>query len=921
MKGILCDCLLLCLLIAPWCCNVNAATTPGYRLPDMVIPQHYIVDVITNLEENDFSFYGKVWIKILVQKSTDTIILHSRNLSISESKVSLKQIISEESLQVLPIASIRLVPANEFLIIKSDQELMADKEYILYIPFAGELTESLAGYYRSSYFDRAANKTKWLAVTQFESTDARRAFPCFDEPAMKARFTINLGHKKHLKSISNMPLVNTTDIEGMEGWVWDKYEDTVPMSTYLVAFMVSEFEYKVADKTDNNVTFRIWARKDALDQVEFARKSGPKFLEYYEKYFDVKYPLPKQDMVAIPDFSAGAMENWGLITYRETALLFDEKTSSAASKQSIASIIAHELAHQWFGNLVTMKWWTDLWLNEGFATYVAGLGVHHVFPEWNSLNSVAVDNMLVVFSLDSLKSSHPVSVTIGNPNEIAQIFDTISYKKGSYLLRMMNLFLGEDVFRSGVTTYLIAHKYSNAEQNDLWASLTGAAHKSGTLDQHMTVKEIMDTWTLQTGYPVVTVTRDYGKGSAKIEQSRYLAVKLSAREEEKSCWWIPISYTTQKEVDFTETKPKLWLSCKENGEINDIGEKEDWIILNINAAGLFRVNYDDTNWNNLAATLNSENYTTIGTLNRVQLLADSLEFAWSGDLDYQLAFQILKYLKLEKEYLPWKSGLNNLNNIEKLLRRTSVYGMFKKYVRSLLSPMYKKFHKITDTPHNYEEVKFKSLITSWACRMEVDDCVEQALTLFKQWKNEKNPDTTNPIPADMRGLVYCLGIKHGGEKDWDYLWERYNKSNVGTEQSLILSALGCSRDVWILNRYLEMSINEHSNIRRQDSVSVFASVARNEVGYYLAKTFLYKNIKRIYDYFGPKTSKIGRYVSSLSDHMISDEELHELKGFLDENKDYIKYSALAAKQSMESTLVNIRWFSNYYSKVLRLVAQ
>nr|AVD96938.1 putative APN-2 [Nilaparvata lugens] len=906
--------------------SLESNALAGYRLPDNVVPEHYIVDIITNLEEGDYTFQGKVWIRVKANKATDSIILHSRNLTIPESEVSVKWLPKngggESANNAVPIANTKFVTDNEFYIIKLQRQLTAGEKYMINIPFSGELTESLAGYYRSSYFDRAANQTKWLAVTQFESTDARRAFPCFDEPAMKAVFTINLGHKKHLKSISNMPLVNTTDIEGMEGWVWDHYGDSVPMSTYLVAFMVSEFEFRDGDPTpNNNVSFRIWARKDAIDQVEFARQVGPKFLAYFEEYFDVKYPLPKQDMVAIPDFNAGAMENWGLITYREVALLFDEKSSSTASKQYIASVIAHELAHQWFGNLVTMKWWTDLWLNEGFATFVATLGVQHEFPDWKSYDNNAVDNLLVVFSLDSLKASHPVSVPIGNPSEITQIFDTISYKKGSYLLRMMNLFLGEEVFRQGVSNYLKAHRYSNAEQDDLWAALTDQAHKAGSLDKALTVKEIMDTWTLQTGYPVVTVTRDYEKGAATVSQKRYLAVKLTGRdlEKEKSCWWVPLSYTTRKEADFNETKPKLWLNCKEDAEIHDIGAKDEWVVFNTKAAGLYRVNYDEENWNMLAETLNNGDYKSIGTLNRVQLLADALDFAWGGEMDYRMAFKLVTYLKRETEYLPWKSGLSNLNNIERLLRRTPIYGEFKRFMRGLLTEPYKKYGNFAEIPSAIEEIKFKSLIVGWACRMETEDCISQALTLFKKWKAEADPDANNPIPNDVRGLVYCLGVKHGGESEWNYLWTRYQKSNVGNEQTLILSALGCTRDVWLLNRYLDMSIDPMSAIRRQDSSSVFSAVARNDVGYYLAKSFLYSNVKKIHDYYGPKTTRLGRYVSTVADHMIHDEELTELKKFVEQHKDYLKYSLLATTQSIESTVVNIRWFGNYYSKIQRLV--
>lgn len=223
-------------------------------------------------------------------------------------------------------------------------------------------------------------------------------------------------------------------------------------------------------------------------------------------------------MVAMPDFNAGAMENWGLITYRETALLYDPNVSTTTAQHSISSTICHELAHQWFGNLVTMKWWTDLWLNEGFATYMAGLGVHDLFPQWNSLQEEAVDNLLSVYSFDALKNSHPVSVTVGNPNEIDEIFDTISYKKGSSIIRMMGEFLGETTLQKGVSNYLKKHKYNNAEQDDLWQSLTEQAHSDGVLSKDFTVKAIMDTWTLQTGYPLVTVKRNYDDHSAEISQ-------------------------------------------------------------------------------------------------------------------------------------------------------------------------------------------------------------------------------------------------------------------------------------------------------------------------------------------------------------------------------------------------------------------
>lgn len=235
-------------------------------------------------------------------------------------------------------------------------------------------------------------------------------------------------------------------------------------------------------------------------------------------------------------------------------MLYQPNASTLAAKHRVAEVIAHELAHQWFGNLVTPKWWTDLWLNEGFATYVASLGVAYLHPEWKSLNEESVDNTLDIFKFDSLKASHPVSVEIGHPNQISQIFDAISYSKGSVILRMMHKFLGDETFQNGVSSYLKKHEYGNAEQDDLWAALTEVAHGNQALPKKITVKEIMDTWTLQVGFPIINVERNYDSNSAELSQMRYLSDRVKARDETAFCWWIPLSYTTSEKKDFNASE-------------------------------------------------------------------------------------------------------------------------------------------------------------------------------------------------------------------------------------------------------------------------------------------------------------------------------------------------------------------------------
>nr|CAD7588110.1 unnamed protein product [Timema genevievae] len=821
------------------------------------------------------------------------------------------------------------VKKDNFFVIELSEELSAGNRYVVYIPYRGDLTQGLAGYYRSSYQDRLTGETKWVAVTQFEPSDARRAFPCMDEPAMKAKFQVNLGRMDKYKSISNMPIAKTEPMEDSPGWFWDRFEESEKMSTYLVAYIVCDFEYKSAmTEGEHPVEYRIWARPDAVNQTDYALEVGPKILQYYEKYFDYDYPLPKMDMIALPDFNSGAMENWGLVTYRETALLYDPMVSSATSKQSVASVIAHELAHQWFGNLVTMSWWTDLWLNEGFATYVAILGVNHVHPEWKVFDIDSTENFLILMNADSLKSSHPVSVPVRYTSDINQIFDTISYKKGMYILRMMYLFLGEDVFRKGVNQYIKDNLYGNAMQDDLWEMLTTQAHTAGALPEDLTIKAIMDTWTLQTGFPVITAVRDYEHGTATVtQQKRFLAdVKTDGDDEvsssDESCWIIPLSHTNEKEVDFNNTKAKTWVSCNQTEtQVTEMPSADQWVIFNIKATAAMRVNYDEKNWDLLTKVLNGGKHESIAVINRVALIDDVMHLAWTKDLDYKIALGILDYLTQEVEYLPWRTALSNLNVINRLLRRTLVYGDFRTFMKSLLTPLVEKMGHIKKVPTGNQAIKLHSLIVSWASRMDMGNCRTQARELFHEWMESSDPDNDNPIPQDVRSNVYCSALKYGGEEEWSFAWKRYKKANVAAEKMTLLSALGCTRETWLLYRLLDLAHKDDTDIRKQDSHTLFASIARNEVGLEIARNFFTSNIKQIHDFHGPRASRLSRYLTVLGDQMFSDNELEEYTSFIEKNGEYLKQSQRSVNQSIESVMVSNKWHKAHYKSFTKLLAE
>uniref|UniRef100_A0A182VV47 Aminopeptidase n=1 Tax=Anopheles minimus TaxID=112268 RepID=A0A182VV47_9DIPT len=913
--------------------SINASSS--YRLPKSISPEHYNLRVYTHLgDERGFIFHGDVAIRFMCLEDTDNVVLHSKNLTLHEQRILLRKIesdIQHNTSRQIDIKSVEYIAEHDYAVFHTSTPLWKGERYEISIPFESNLSTGLIGYYRSSYIDKKTKQKTWLAVTQFEPTYARQAFPCFDEPEMKATFDISLAHHERYVALSNMPVNRSVPLDEKQGWVLDEFSTTVPMSTYLVAYTVNDFEYREAKTTEpGDVVFKIWARRDAIDQVDYARDIGPRVTRFYEDYFHQKFPLPKIDMIAIPDFASGAMENWGLITYRETALLYHPNISTASNKHRVASVIAHELAHQWFGNLVTMRWWTDLWLNEGFATYVASLGVDYLHPEWYSLEEESISNTLDIFKFDSLLSSHPISVEIGHPNQISQIFDAISYEKGSIVIRMMHLFLSEETFRNGVSRYLQRHAYGNAEQDNLWAALTEEAHANGVLPDFIDVKKVMDSWTLQTGYPIISITRNYDANSAEVTQERFVSSEVSKDQNVTDyCWWIPLTYTSAKLLDFNDTLPKGWMEC--NGEkanekqvkvMDDLPDPEHWVIFNIQLAGLYKVKYDKTNYRLIIAQLNGAKYHEIGLLNRAQLIDDAMDLAWTGQQNYGIAFAMINYLRQETEYIPWKSALTNLNSLNRILKRTPLYDIFKSYVQYILEPIYEQldvFNMNRKSTDRLDGIKQLTLIASWACRFEVGDCVNRSVELFSRWMNESNPDVSNPVPIDLRSVVYCNAIRQGNDTQWNFLWHRYLQSNVGAEKIMIIGSLACTRQLPLVERFLQWSLNSTSGVRKQDATILFSSVSRNDVGFNAAKSFFLKRTDEIYEFLSPDTSRLSRYIKPLAEQMFSTAEVQELNDLIQKKATIFEKANQGVKQALEMAQTNNKWKQINFNKMERLL--
>uniref|UniRef100_A0A287CY20 Puromycin-sensitive aminopeptidase n=1 Tax=Ictidomys tridecemlineatus TaxID=43179 RepID=A0A287CY20_ICTTR len=435
----------------------------------------------------------------------------------------------------------------------------------LKIDFVGELNDKMKGFYRSKY-TTPSGEVRYAAVTQFEATDARRAFPCWDEPAIKATFDISLVVPKDRVALSNMNVIDRKPYPDDENLVEVKFARTPVMSTYLVAFVVGEYDF-VETRSKDGVCVRVYTPVGKAEQGKFALEVAAKTLPFYKDYFNVPYPLPKIDLIAIADFAAGAMENWGLVTYRETALLIDPKNSCSSSRQWVALVVGHELAHQWFGNLVTMEWWTHLWLNEGFASWIEYLCVDHCFPEYDIWTQFVSADYTRAQELDALDNSHPIEVSVGHPSEVDEIFDAISYSKGASVIRMLHDYIGDKDFKKGMNMYLTKFQQKNAATEDLWESLENASGKP--------IAAVMNTWTKQMGFPLIYVEAEQDKVNFQVFYCPQ--------------WMVPITISTSE--DPNQAKLKILMDKPEMNVVLKNVKSDQWVKLNLGTVGFYRTQY------------------------------------------------------------------------------------------------------------------------------------------------------------------------------------------------------------------------------------------------------------------------------------------------------------------------------------------
>ncbi|KAH8149022.1 uncharacterized protein LAJ45_06998 [Morchella importuna] len=836
-------------------------------LPDNVKPTNYALELEPDLEK--FTFEGTVAIALDVVKDSTTVAVNDVDIEIQSAKL-------EYNGQEYTPVNVEHTDDIQTTTWTFKDVIPAGTTATLTIKYTGILNNNMAGFYRSSYKDQDGS-TKYMATTQMEPTDARRALPCFDQPDLKATWEVTLVADEKLTCLSNMDVKDTKSLGNGKKSV--SFNKSPKMSTYLLAFIVGDFKY--VENNDFRVPIRVYATPGNEHQGQFSADLAAKTLKFYEETFGSEYPLPKMDMVAIPDFSAGAMENWGLVTYRVVDLLYDEKTASLDRKQRIAEVVQHELAHQWFGNLVTMDFWEGLWLNEGFATWMSWYSSNVFYPQWKVWESYVTDSYAGALSLDGLRSSHPIEVPVKKVSEINQIFDSISYLKGSSILRMISVYLGEDVFLEGIRRYLKKHAYGNTHTGDLWAALSDASGKD--------VEKDMATWTKKTGYPVITVKENGNE--LHLTQNRYLRTADVKPEEDETLWPIFIGLRTKDGVD-----SKLTFNTRETTiKVPDT----DFFKLNADQTGVYRTLYSPER----LATLGKESK-LLTVQDRAGLLGDAGALATSGYQKTSGLLDLLAGFKDETEYIVWSEIAARIGNIKAawLFEPKDQNEGLKDFQRDLFSPLAHKVGWEFKSTDDDILQQLKALAFSQAGYSGDEKVVAAAKEMFKKFV-EGELDAINP---NIRGPVYNIVLQYGennGEKEWDQVFDAYKNGRTSDERNVALRCLGRSENPANIKKSLEIAIN--GEVKEQDIYQPIGGLRSHVAGTEALWEWTQQNWDLLVKKLPPGLSMLGSIVVTCTGGFTSDKAIEDINEFF-KNKSLTGFD-MSLAQSLDGIRAKASW--------------
>jgi aminopeptidase N len=798
-------------------------STPSVsRLVRTFAPEYY--DLSITLERTERRFHGIVTINGATSEQVPEIRLHAKDLTITHALIDGKEATARHDI-------------NDELVI-SHPDITAGK-HVVTVGFNGIITDDMNGIY-PCYYEVDGVKQEVLA-TQFESHYARQAFPCIDEPEAKATFDVTVTSEKDMVVLGNMP-VASQNLE--DDQLVTRFERTPRMSSYLVAWVVGDLQKKTAT-TKSGVEVSIWSTK-AHDpaSLDFALDIATCTIDYFDDYFGVPYPLPKSDHVALPDFSAGAMENWGLITYREIALLVDPKTTTLSTKQQAALVIAHELSHQWFGNLVTMKWWNDLWLNESFANMMEYVAIDAIEPSWNVWLDQATGEVVSALRRDSLDGVQSIQIDVNHPDEISTIFDpSIVYAKGGRLLRMLQSYVGDSAMQRGLKAYFETHAYTNTEADDLWKSLSEASGKD--------IGSFMHAWMTQPGFPVVTASKE--GDTITLTQEQFF---VGPHSESTRTWPIPLHGASPSIPESLQAK-----------ELSFAYEDAKVFRLNQGSTAHFITQYEGALLSDLVLSLGE-----LSSVDKLSFLHEQTLLAKSGRQSYATLLPILTQFKDETNEAVWSIISLAINELKKFVENdAAAEKKLKQLVAELALVQYQRLGWDIIDGEDENDTKLRSLIIGLSLYGELPEAAQEAEKRFLAMPLDQ-------LDAELRVGLMAHAVRHTLKADIvDTLLETYKTAINSELRDDIAAALTSTRDSAVITRLASL-LKDTSFIRPQDFTHWFVWLLRNRYGRNFLWQWARDNWQWISDTF-KGDSHYDMFPRYIAGSLVTAEQLEEYKAF------------------------------------------
>lgn len=874
-------------------------------LPSNLKPLHYSVTLkpVFEMVDGTYWFYGSSSVQYTCIKSTNYIILHSTLLELEKEP----SIVQDSASKEVQFKRYFFYEENEYIVFETPQGCIAGENYTVYFDgFKGELSTTMDGFYRSEYRDEnGINRV--IAASHNEMFGVRRTFPSFDEPQLKAYFDIKMQHPQDYIATSNSRIRDTKEIS--TDLLETTFERSPLMSSYLLVLTVHDFTSSETPN-GNDIQSKVYARREAVANGEamYASEITPEILDFFGKYLSITYRLPKSDQMALPDFDAGAMENWGLVLYKEYYLLYNESLTGPYFKYRITQVVAHELAHQWFGDLVTTQFWNEIWLNEGFASYFQYLGVTAVQPDWPMEEYFIIDDFQAALYTDDSSGSHPMVHSYTH-----KAWDsTVAYSKGASILRMTNRFLGEDTFVAALKKYLNYFEYDVSDTVSLYNFFGEQAESDTDLTKDFVVN-VMNSWTLQMGFPLITLKRDPSSNQIQATQEIFLINPGDEPPPQREgvdlqyLWYVPFTWrplqsATPQDDQYNQIH---WMMPDNNGLTIDF---DDFIVANTDAIGIYRVNYDSDMWNAIINKLKSSSFKDIPAQNRAQFIDDAYTIAQSRINSATSALEISSYLYQETDYIPWYTfNAHMLLHYDRMLASSTIYGEFSKHILELVVPSLWSKYGLDDTDQSdslFFDRMARGVGVEVACHYGYKGCLDSAVEMYAKWMQ----DSTYIISGTYRDDIVCTAIAAGGVAEWDFAWEQFQNTDSAQLQQSLRYGMSCSRLPWVITRYIDYTL-DRSLIRLQDLSSTLGYIGRHEANKYVVWAYVLNNWDRLTEAIGSSVTSLLTYAKTRFTTTF------DLK-LIDDLRDVAGPSYASTCDSYETTvLMNMKWREDFEEEI------